>query len=86
MSKDVKIYTTSTCPFCLRAKRLMDNKGVEYEEIEISNNMEKLEELKKETNSSTVPQIFVDNKFIGGCDEIVALHKKGEFDQVFGIK
>lgn len=86
MTKNITIYTFNTCPYCKRAKRLMDNKGVEYEEIEISNDREKLEELKKKTNSGTVPQIFVDDKFIGGCDDIVELHKKGEFDEVFGIK
>lgn len=86
MSKNVTIYTFSTCPYCIRAKRLMDNKGVKYEEIEISNNNEKLEELKQRTNSATVPQIFINDRFIGGCDDIVELHKKGEFDKVFGIK
>ncbi|WP_130806422.1 glutaredoxin 3 [Senegalia massiliensis] len=86
MSKKVTIYTFSTCPYCIRAKRLMDNKGVKYEEIEISNNNEKLEELKQRTNSATVPQIFINDRFIGGCDDIVELHKKGEFDKVFGIK
>ncbi|NBI05853.1 glutaredoxin 3 [Senegalia massiliensis] len=86
MSNNVTIYTFSTCPYCIRAKRLMNNKGVKYEEIEISNNKEKLEELKQKTNSTTVPQIFINDKFIGGCDDIVELHKKGEFDKVFGIK
>jgi len=86
MNKNVTIYTFSTCPYCIRAKRLMNNKGVKYEEIEISNDKEKLEELKQKTNSGTVPQIFINDKFIGGCDDIVDLHKKDEFDKVFGIK
>lgn len=83
MSKNVVIYTFKTCPFCIRAKRLMDNKGIDYEEIDISNQKEKLEELEAKTSCSTVPQIFVNDEFIGGCDNIVELHKKDEFDRVF---
>lgn len=83
MNKKVKIYTFKTCPFCIRAKRLLDNKGIDYEEIDISNQKDKLEELEAKTNSSTVPQIFVNDEFIGGCDNIVELHKKDEFDRVF---
>ncbi len=83
MSKKVIIYTFKTCPFCIRAKRLLNNKRIDYEEIDISNQKEKLKELETKTGCSTVPQIFVDDKFIGGCDDIVELHKKGEFDGVF---
>lgn len=83
MNKKVVIYTFATCPYCTRAKRLLDNKGVNYEEIDISNQKEKLKELEAKTGSSTVPQIFVNDEFVGGCDDIVELHKKGEFDGVF---
>lgn len=83
MEKRVVIYTFDTCLYCIRAKRLLNNKGVDFKEIDITNQREKLSELKKKTSCSTVPQVFVNDKFIGGCDEIVALHKKGEFDTIF---
>lgn len=81
--KDVKIFTWKTCPFCTRAKRLLNNKEVQFTEIDISNDEEKLKELKSKTNCGTVPQIFVDDNFIGGCDDIVSLHKQGKFDSIF---
>lgn len=83
MSKKVEIYTFATCPYCTRAKRLLDNKGISYKEFDITNQKEKLKELEARTNCSTVPQIFVDDEFIGGCDDIIELHKKGKFDGVF---
>ncbi len=83
MNKEVVIYTTATCPFCIRAKKLLEGEGIEYTEIDITNKQDKLDELETVTNCSTVPQIFVEDKFIGGCDDIVALHKKGNFHEIF---
>ena len=83
MSKKVVVYTFETCPFCIKAKRLLNNKGVEFKEVDITNDSNKLKELKSITNSGTVPQVFVDDNFIGGCDDIVALHKEGKFDKIF---
>ena len=83
MSKKVVVYTFETCPFCVRVKRLLDNKGVSFKEIDITNDNNKLNELKSVTSCGTVPQIFVDDKFIGGCDDVVTLHKEGKFDEIF---
>jgi len=83
MSKKVVVYTFATCPFCVRVKRLLNNKGVEFTEIEISGDTNKLNELEQQTGCSTVPQVFVDDKFIGGCDDVVNLHKEGKFDPIF---
>lgn len=83
MSKKIVVYTFATCPFCIRVKRLLNNKGVEFTEIDISGQDEKLDELEKQTGCGTVPQVFVDDKFIGGCDDVVALHKEGKFDEIF---
>jgi len=83
MKKEVVIYTFDTCPYCIRAKMLLNNKGVDFKEIDITNERDKLQELKIKTKCSTVPQIFVNDKFIGGCDDIIALHKEGSFDDIF---
>lgn len=83
MSKEVIVYTFETCPYCVRVKRLLDNKGVKYNEIEISGQDEKLAQLKEKTGCGTVPQVYVDDKFIGGCDDVIKLHKEGKFDHIF---
>lgn len=83
MRKKVVIYTWKTCVFCIRAKRLLKNKGVKFEEIDIEDDINKLRQLEAKTGSGTVPQIFVDDKYIGGCDDIVNLHKRDKFDIVF---
>jgi len=82
MNKKVTIYTWSTCPFCVKAKRLLDAKGIGYTEIEISGQRDKLQELKAKTKSGTVPQIFIDEKFIGGCDDLYALDRTGELEDL----
>ncbi len=83
MKKEVEIYTFNTCPYCMKAKKILKDEGIEYREIDITGQRDKLKDLELITNSSTVPQIFVDNNFIGGCDDIVALHDNGDFDKIF---
>ena len=83
MNKEVVIYTWRTCPFCIRVKRLLEEKDVPYTEVEISRQKEMLSELKSKTGSGTVPQIFVDGTFIGGCDDVYALDRSGEFENIF---
>lgn len=80
MSK-VEIYTKATCPFCIRAKALLDMKGVEYEEFEISSGGPKREEMIQRANGrTTVPQIFIDDQHVGGCDELMRLEMEGKLD------
>lgn len=81
--KKIEIYTWSYCPFCQKAKSILESKNVEFVEFEISRDKSKLKELKKNTGSGSVPQIFVDGKFLGGCDELVAIVKKGDFEKLF---
>lgn len=83
MDKKVVIYTFETCPYCIRAKRLLTNKNIDFTEINITNQDDKLKELEKKTGVDTVPQVFVDDKFIGGCDDLIELHKQGKFDEIF---
>lgn len=82
MKNNVVIYTFSTCPYCIRAKELLKSEEISFTEIDITNKKDKLNKLKEKTNCSTVPQIFVNDKFIGGCDDIMALYKKGNLDEI----
>ncbi|AOP44598.2 glutaredoxin 3 [Edwardsiella piscicida] len=77
---NVEIYTKATCPFCLRAKALLTAKGVGFDEIAIDTNPEKREEMIARAGRTTVPQIFIDGRHIGGCDDLHALDARGELD------
>lgn len=77
----VTIYTTRICPYCVNAKRLLDKKGVAYEEIRIDTSNEKYEEMLSRSNGMrTVPQIFIGDTHVGGCDELYALEKQGQLN------
>ena len=83
---NVDIYTTPYCPFCIRAKKLLANKKVEFKEIDLSENPDKFEEmLSKSNGAKTVPQIFVNGEHIGDCDHIHDLDQKGELDKILKI-
>ena len=84
--KKIIIYTTKACPYCLKAKGLLDRKGVEYEELRVDENPELISEaVEKSGGRTTVPQIFFDDLHVGGCDELHALENEGELDSVLGI-
>lgn len=85
--KNVEIYTWQTCPFCMRAKSLLDSKGVDYTEYKIDGDDQARQKMIERTGGSrTVPQIFVDgDNYIGGCDDLYALEQKGELDKVLGV-
>jgi glutaredoxin 3 len=77
----VEIYTTSYCPYCMRAKALLRSKGVEFEEIDVTGDPEtraRMVGLAK--GRRTVPEIFINGEIIGGCDELYALEQSGELD------
>lgn len=78
----VKIYTTPTCPYCIRAKMLLDNKGVAFEEISMYDvTADERQALAQKTNNyRTVPQIFIGDTFIGGFDQLSALERDGKLD------
>ena len=78
---DVEIYTTPLCPYCARAKRLLDRKGVSYAEIDLwTEPGRRTEMLERAAGRRTVPQIFIDGQCIGGCDELNALDAAGRLD------
>lgn len=77
----VVIYTTATCPYCLRAKALLTEKRVAFEEIPVDGKPEKRAEMTARAGGrSTVPQIFFDDRHIGGCDDLYALEYGGRLD------
>ncbi|MBV4368759.1 glutaredoxin 3 [Erwinia sp. BNK-24-b] len=77
---NVEIYTKATCPFCHRAKALLSQKGVNYQEIAIDGDAEKREEMIKRSGRTTVPQIFIDAQHVGGCDDLYALDGRQGLD------
>ena len=77
----VRIYTTPICPYCVRAKALLKKKGADFEEIDVFMDPDARAEMEAEApGARTVPQIFVGNVHVGGCDELYALEKDGKLD------
>lgn len=81
----VEIYTKFLCPYCARAKRLLGDKGITFDEYEISGGGPKREEMLQRSNGRhTVPQIFIDGQHIGGSDDLAALEREGKLDALLG--
>ena len=74
------MYSTGWCPYCDRARRLMTQRGLTFKEIDVDADAKLREEMIARSGRSTVPQIFIGAKHIGGCDELVALEGSGELD------
>ena len=83
---EVTVYSTSMCPYCIRAKKLLDSKNIKYTEIRVDENPERREEMVKRANGRTsVPQIFIDDYHVGGFDDMVELDLDDELDPMLGI-
>ena len=81
----IEIYTKTFCPYCWRAKALLDAKGVEYREISVDFGGEARKlMIERAKGSTTVPQIFIREHHVGGCDDLFELHHSGELDKLFG--
>ena len=77
----VEIYTRRTCPFCIRAKQLLDRKGVSYSEFSVDGDEPARDAMAARGDGRrSVPQIFINDQHIGGCDELHALERAGELD------
>ena len=82
---EVEIYTTPLCPYCWRAKRLLEKKGIAFAEIDLWEQPERRAEMALRTGGrTTVPQVFVDGRALGGSDELAALETRGELDALLG--
>ena len=79
----VTIYTKPFCPYCSRAENLLKKKGVQYEEIVASMDATKKQEMMQRAGGrSTFPQIFIGDRHVGGCDDLMALEARGELDKL----
>jgi glutaredoxin 3 len=76
----VEIFCTPFCPYCIRAKNLLDNKNIDYEEIRVDQEPERHDEMTSRSKRTSVPQIFIDDYHVGGCDELFALEAEGTLD------
>ena len=81
----VVIYSTTICPYCVRAKMLLEKKGVEYEELNIQSSRALMKEMLERSQRRTVPQIFIDDYHVGGYDDLAELIAFGKLDPLLGL-
>lgn len=82
----IEVYSSLWCPFCARAKALLDRKGVAYREIDVDRDPNLRQQMMQRAGGRrTVPQIFVDGRHVGGSDDLAALERAGELDALLGI-
>lgn len=86
MNKKITIYSWAVCPFCVRAKNLFNDKGLTYEEVNLDGKDDELNALIAKTGMKTVPQIFIDDFFVGGFQELAAYESTGELDKILNDK
>jgi len=81
----VEMYTKAMCPFCIRAKLLLKEKGIDIIDIPAAMNRNKRKEMNERSGRNTFPQIFIDGKHVGGNDDLQALEYSGELDKLLGL-
>jgi len=79
---DVVVYLAGWCPYCQRARSLLSKKGVQVREIDVDDDPQLREEMIARSGRRTVPQIFIGEKHVGGCDDLLALDGRGELDRL----
>jgi glutaredoxin 3 len=82
----VVIYTTTYCPYCIRAKRLLDSKQVAYREINVDNDPAQRREMTRLAGRHTVPQIWIGDRHVGGCDDLYALERSKALDPLLAAE
>lgn len=80
MSPPIKIYTTAICPYCVRAKDLLEKRDLSYQEIDVTSDDAARDEMVSLSKRRTVPQIWIGDRHVGGCDDLYALDASGELD------
>lgn len=82
---DVVMYCTRFCPYCVRARMLLDSKNINYTEIPVDEQPDKRAEMEERSQRTSVPQIFIDDYHVGGCDDLFELEAEGTLDNRLGI-
>lgn len=80
LSPRVVIYTSGWCPYCIRARHLLKTKGVSFEDIDVDADPARRDEMRRRSGRHTVPQIFIGDRHVGGCDDLHALDAAGQLD------
>ncbi|MBU2864813.1 glutaredoxin 3 [Reinekea forsetii] len=80
MTATVKMYSSDWCPFCIRAKQLLDSKKVRYEELKVDGQPALRQKMTTESGRTSVPQIWIGSTHVGGCDELYALERSGKLN------
>jgi glutaredoxin 3 len=83
---EVVMYGTRFCPYCVRARMLLDKKNITYTYIPVDEQKEQRAVMVNRSQRTSVPQIFIDDYHVGGCDDLFALESQGELDQKLGIR
>ncbi|MBB3104309.1 glutaredoxin 3 [Azomonas macrocytogenes] len=82
MTQKIVIYTSAWCPYCIRAKGLLEKKGVAFEEIDVDGKPAVRAEMSHKAGRTSVPQIWIGEHHIGGCDDLFALERAGRLDEL----
>jgi glutaredoxin 3 len=82
----IEMYTTAVCPYCVRAKQLLMQKNVKFTEIRVDLDEQKRDEMIQRSQRKSVPQIFINDQHIGGCDDLYALDKAHKLDVLLSTK
>lgn len=82
---EVVIYSSTVCPYCVRAKSLLQRKGIEFKEFNIDRDMSLMQEMMEKSQRRTVPQIFIGDYHVGGYDDMAELESEGKLDKLLGI-
>ncbi|MCB1663741.1 MAG: glutaredoxin 3 [Pseudomonadales bacterium] len=86
MSALVKIYTTKFCSYCIRARRLLNDKGIEYQDIRVDEDILQMQEMVRLSGRHTVPQIWIGERHVGGYTDLSALDDAGELDALLAVE
>ena len=85
-SVKVEVYSTAFCPYCIRAKQLLDRKGVSYTEYRIDKQTDLRAEMEQRSQRTSVPQIFIDDHHVGGFDDMAELNMEGKLDKLLKLE
>lgn len=83
--KNITIYTTNTCPYCVRAKDLLNKKNAIFTEINVEDEQKRNQMMELTAGRRSVPQIFIGDRHVGGCDDLYELERTGELDQLLSL-